>query len=130
MLMKNKNKYKGFYLHKCENESMEEFILYIFLDKMDQLPIAQNLLISNKETSQEEIQAFFYRAILCDYNSLFVVELNDSLSDCQKKTMSTYIDALLTYKYEKYKEYENKNVDKLNIRQYLNSCIIFVFEKK
>jgi hypothetical protein len=40
----NKNIYKGIYLHECKNESMEEFILKIFLDKMNQLPIAQNLL--------------------------------------------------------------------------------------
>ena len=108
MLMKNKNKYKGIYLHKCENESMEEFILYIYLDKMEQLPIAQNILICNKETSQEEIQAFFYRAILCDYNTLFVVEINDSLYDFQQNIMSIYLDTLLTYKNEKYKEYQNK----------------------
>ena len=55
MLIKKKNKYKGIYLHNCENESMEEFILNIFWDKMGQLPIAQNILISSKEISQEEM---------------------------------------------------------------------------
>ena len=68
MLIKIKNKYKGFYLHKCENsESMEEFIINIFLEKIGQLPISQNLLIMNKEISSEIIQAFFYKVILCDY---------------------------------------------------------------
>ena len=103
MLMKNKDKYKGIYLHKCENESMEEFILNIYLDKMNTLPIAQNVLISSKETSQEELQAFLYRAILCDYNTLFVFEINDSFSYFQQNIMNNYIDTLLTYKYEKYK---------------------------
>ena len=84
MSMKDKDKYKGIYLYKCEKESMEEFILYIFLDKIGQLPIAQNVLICNKETSEEEMQAFFYRAILCDYNTLFVVEINDSFSALQQ----------------------------------------------
>ena len=131
MLMRDKDKYKGFYLFKCEKESMEEFILKINLDKMGQLPIAQNLLICSKETSQEEIQAFFYRAILCDYNTLFIIEINDSFSVFQQNIMYNYIDTLLTYKNEKYKEYENKqNVDKTKINEYLNSCLIFVYEQK
>ena len=130
MLMKDIDKYKGIYLHKCLNESMEEFILNIYWEKMGQLPIAQNVLISSKETSQEEMQAFFYRAILSDYNTLFVVEINDSFSDFQQNIMYTYIDTILTYKYEKYKEWEKKkNVDKAKTKDYLDSCIIFVYEE-
>ena len=53
------NIYKGIYLHECENNSMEEFILDLFWDKIRKLPIAQNVLITNKETTSEEIQAFF-----------------------------------------------------------------------
>ena len=129
MSMKDKDKYKGIYLYKCEKESMEEFILNIFLDKIGQLPIAQNVLICNKETSEEEMQAFFYRAILCDYNTLFVVEINDSFSAFQQTTMFVYIDKLLTYKYVKYKEYENKtNIDKSETKKYLNSCLIFLYK--
>ena len=129
MLIKEKNKYKGIYLHKCVDESMEEFILNIFKNKIGQLPIAQNVLISSKETSQEEMQAFFYRAILCDYNTLFVVEINDSFSDFKQNIMYTYIDALLSYQNEIYKELEKKNVDKSKAKEYLNSCIIFVYEE-
>ena len=43
---------------------MEDDILQIFLEMTGQLPIAQNILISNKETSYEEMQAFFSRAII------------------------------------------------------------------
>ena len=43
---------------------MEEDILQIFLDKINKLPIVQNILIANKETSYEEMQAFLNRAIL------------------------------------------------------------------
>ena len=66
MLIKEKNKYKGIYIHECEDESMEVFILEIFLDKMEQLPNSENILICNNETSPEEFQVFLYRAILCD----------------------------------------------------------------
>ena len=81
MLIKEKKRYQGFYIIKYENESKEEFILNLFWNIIGQLPVEQNILINSKETSQEEIQAFFYRAILCDYNSLFVVQINDSFSD-------------------------------------------------
>ena len=40
MLIKEKMKYKGIYLHKCENESMEEFIVNKYLEKMNQIPLA------------------------------------------------------------------------------------------
>ncbi len=63
---------KGIYIYKSKSESMEEDILQIFLDKIGRLPIAQNILRTNKETtSYEEIQAFLNRAILCRYNTLW-----------------------------------------------------------
>ena len=108
---------------------MEFFILNIFLDKLGQLPIAQNILICSKETSPEEIQAFFYRAILCDYNTLFAVEINESFSDYQQNIMYNYINKLLSVQNEEYKKYEKKNVDKSKTNIYLNSCIVFVYEK-
>jgi hypothetical protein len=76
------------------------------------------------------MQSFFNRAILCDYNTLFLVEINDSFSDFQQNIMYTYIDTLLSYKNEKYKEYERKIVDKVKTKEYLNSCIIFIYEQK
>lgn len=52
----------------------------IFLQIIRQKLINQNILISTKETSTEEIKDFLYRGVLCDYNSLFVVEINKLLS--------------------------------------------------
>ena len=130
MLIKNKNIYKGIYLHKCENESKEEFILKLFFNLIGKLPIAQNILISSKDTSYEEIQAFFYRAILCEFNTLFVCAINDSFSDSQQNVMFALIDSLLSYKNEKYKESQNKkNIEKSKTRDYLNSCITFIYEQ-
>ena len=43
----------------------------------------QKVLMTSKETSSEEIQSFFHRAILYNYNTLFVVEINDSFTDFQ-----------------------------------------------
>ena len=60
---------KGIYLYECKNNSKEEYILNLFWEKITELPIAQNVLITNKETSSEEIQAFLHRAILCNYSN-------------------------------------------------------------
>ena len=125
----NNNIYKGLYLYGCENISMEEFILKSFWEKINNLPIAQNILITNKETSSEEIQAFFHRSILCNYNTLFMVEINDSFSNYQQSLMNNYIDQLLIYKSTKYMEETNKFVEKKDTKIYLDSCLVFVYEK-
>ena len=117
-------------MHQCQiNESAEEYILKIFLEKIGHLPLAQNVLISSKETSPEEIQAFFYRAILCDYNTLFVVELNNSFSNYQQNIMYSYINSILSFKNKIYNESTKNKVDKANTFEYLKSCIIFVYEE-
>lgn len=52
------NGFKGIYLYECGNKSKEEFIISLFWDKVKELPIAQNVLITNNETTSEEIQSF------------------------------------------------------------------------
>ena len=100
---------------------MEQFIT--------KLLIAQGLLIVNEETSCEEIQSFLYRAILCNCNTLFAVEIKNSFSNFQLKIMMDYMNSLLTYKNKNYNEKSNKKVDIKNINEYLDSCIIFVYDR-
>ena len=124
------NKCKGIYFHKCENNSME-FILNLYWDKIGELPIAQNVLITNKETSSEEMQAFFHRAILCNYNILFVVEINDSFSENKQSIMNRYISNLLSEKFKNYKEEtKDDDVKKDETGKYMDSCIVFIYDKK
>ena len=120
--------YKGIYLYNSDNISMEKLIIDLFWDKLHQLPISQNVLITSKETSDEEIQAFFHRAILCNYNTLFVVEINDSFTEYQQTVMNNQIDQLLTYKNEKCNLENNKNYEKRNTENYLDSCIVFIYD--
>ena len=130
ILMRKKNELKGIYVHKCEkDESAEEYILKIFLEKIGKLPLSQNVLIPSKETSPEEIQAFFYRAILCDYNTLFVVEINNSFSNFQQNIMYNYINSILSYKNKVYNETVKNKVEKNNPNDYLKSCLVFVYEQ-
>ena len=121
---------KGISIKKCENISIEEYILSLFLEKLDKLPIAQNVLICSEETSLEEIQSFLSRAILCEYNTLFVIELLESFSNFQLNKMYNYIDKFLSIKFEKYKREneEKENIDDTNkSRDYLDSYIVFVY---
>ena len=56
--MKIKEDYKdikGIYIKECKNESIEEYILYLYEEYLGKLPIAQNILICSKETSIEEL---------------------------------------------------------------------------
>ena len=59
---------------------MEEYIIFLFWEKLGFFPVVQNILICGKETSLEEMKSFFYRAILGEYNTLFIVEINKSFS--------------------------------------------------
>ena len=130
MIINGAKKYRGIFIFKCVNISMEEYILHLFQEKLDKLPIAQNILICSGETSIEEIQSFLYRAILCEYNTLFIIEIQESFSSFQHNRMYSYIDQLLSYKLEKSikKNKENKNINKLNTREYVDSCIYFVYK--
>ena len=122
---------KGIYKYFSQSVSMEEDIIQIFLDKIGKIPIAQNILFNNKETSFEEMQAFFNRAILCKYNTLFVVKVSNSFSDYQQRCMNILIDKSLTYKNEKFNEIDEENqVDKSDTSAYMDSCLVFVYNKE
>ena len=130
MLIKSEKIIKGISIIKCKKISMEEYILYLFMKKLDKLPIAQNILICSNETSIEEVQSFLYKAILCEFNTLFAVEILESFSNFQHNKMYSYIDKLLSIKLQKYKkENRNKNdIDKSKSRDYLDSYIVFVYK--
>ena len=121
--------YKGIYLYKSDYNSMEEDILKIFIEKTRNIPIAQNILISNKETSFEEIQSFFHRAFLCRFNTLFAIEINDSLSDYQLKIMNNFIGQLLKFQLDKYNKTktEREKIDIKETSKYIEPLIIFVY---
>ena len=119
--------YKGIYLHKCQSNTMEKEIIKLFWDKLKEIPIAQNVLITSKETSSEEIQSFLHRAILCNYNTLFVVEINESFSEHQQNIMNSYLDQLLIYKNNKFKDETDDIIDKKYTQKYLDSCVVFIY---
>lgn len=107
---------------------MEEDILQIFLNQVGKTFITQNILITNKETSIKKMQTFFNRAILCKYNSLFVVEVNNYFWDYQQRCMIIFINKLLNYKNSKFKENnKRKKANKSETSSYMESCLVFFF---
>ena len=82
-IIKNKTYFEneesnGLYIYSGYKVEKELIQLYIYLT--GNFPIAQNILICNKQTSNEEIMAFFYRAIFCDANSCFIIGGIESLN--------------------------------------------------
>ena len=124
--IKKRYSMKGIYIYYSYSESMVEDILQIFLDIIGKIPIAQNILFISKETSYEEIQSFLNRAILCRYNTLFVIEINESFSDYQQRDLNKIIDGLLTYKNENFNKIEKKNIEKFDTSEYMDSCLAFI----
>ena len=93
--------FKGIYKYKCEKVSIEEDIIDVYLKLTGNLPIAQNILKCNEETLYEEMFSFFHRAILCNFHTLFVIEINDSLTNSQNNNIFKIIEDLIKYKEKK-----------------------------
>ena len=85
-------KYKGIYSYLCEN--LEKDIFQIFKYLTTHNPVAQNILLCNKETTNEEIISFLYRAILCEFNSCFILGGIESLNFDKKVTFFNVINNL------------------------------------
>ena len=109
----NKNnmniKNNGLFTYYCEKLEKSLFQIYKYLT--GHKPIAQNILLCNKMTSNEEITAFLYRALLCEFNSCFILAGLESL-ETEKKT--TILNILNNYFQQ---GRENK----------INSCLIFLY---
>jgi hypothetical protein len=138
--------FKGIYIYKCEELEKELFQLYKYLT--NQTPAAQAILLCNKETTTEELTAFLYRAILCDFNSCFIIagvellefdkksilleilnDLNAYFTDGELKQKSCLIIAytnsasdivksLETLKYKKILDISKKHLENLKIENY------------
>jgi len=77
--------FKGIYIYKCEELEKELFQLYKYLT--NQIPPAQAILLCNKDTTTEELTAFLYRSMLCDFNSCFIIASVELLEFDKKSTL-------------------------------------------
>ena len=107
-------KYKGIYTYLSENLEKDLFQIYKYFTKRD--PVAQNILLCNKDTTSEEIIAFLYRAILCEFNSCFIMGGVESLIFEKKTNFFNLISSLYVENYRKMRScliilYTNKTSD-------------------
>ena len=69
----NLENYKGLFIYYFPSEFLEQYVINIYLNLTNNLPIYQTILFCNQETNKEEIFSFLYRAILCEENILFTI---------------------------------------------------------
>ena len=103
--------YKGLYIRCCDMLEKELFQIYKYLTS--NIPNAQNVLLCNENTSKEELISFLYRAILCEYNSCFIVGGIESLNSEQKSTLLEMLNNTFVENHEK-----------------MNSCLIIIYTNK
>ena len=93
--------YKGVYLNSCEKLEKDIFQLYKYLTK--NTPTAQNILLCNRKTTLEELTAFLFRAILCEFNSCFIIGGVELLKAKKKSALIELLNKLYVKNYEKMK---------------------------
>ena len=96
-------RYKGIYTYLTENLEKDLFQIYKYFTHNN--PVAQNILLCNKDTTKEEITAFLYRAILCEFNSCFIIGGIESLKFEQRKAFLGLINNLYINNYKKMRSF-------------------------
>ena len=103
----------GLFTHNTDE--LEHNLFKIFKYLTGNKPIAQNILVCTKMTSNEEITVFLYRALLCYYNSCFIITGLESLGIEAQETIINLLDNYYMGKKE---------------RKEIKSCLIFLFGTK
>jgi hypothetical protein len=102
---------KGLKSHFTSRDEMEKDVIRDFQFLTGNSPSPQSLLMCNEETTSEEITAFLYKAILCEYSALFVVMKIESL---EVEIRQDIIDIL--------------NTLFLRNRKNMKSCLLFIYD--
>jgi len=111
-IMKPEYNFQGIFTYLCEK--VEKDLFQIFKCLTGNNPIAQNVLICSKDTTNEEITSFLYRSIKCEFNSCFIIGGLESLENEQKECI---IELLNNNFFQKEEEK-------------MNSCLIMLFMNK
>ena len=109
----NRDGYKGLHLYYMKVEDMEKEIIEWYELLTGNISTAHTTLLCNDDTTIEEIIAFLFRAIYCNYYVFFTITNVEYLSlDIKNKI----IEILNIF----YVEYKDK----------MNSCLNFIFNSK
>jgi hypothetical protein len=99
---------------------MNLFTIKIFLKLTGRFPIAQNILLTNNETSIGEIYSFLYRAIKCRFNTLFVISINDDFPVQKVNIMISLMNKII-------RDMKAENIIK-ELKD-LKPCILLIIQK-
>ena len=91
--------YKGIYTYLSESLEKDLFQIYKYFTNNN--PVAQNILLCNKDTTKEEIIAFLYRTILCEFNSFFIIGGIETLGFEKRKIFLDLINNLYVDNFRK-----------------------------
>jgi len=119
-LIKAKGKgydFRGLFLYLCnQSNQIDRDLFHIYKYLTENTPIAQTVLLCNKETTNEELVAFLYRAILCEFNSCFIIGGIELLEFDKKGKLLEILNILLSKDHTKMKSclivlYTSKDTD-------------------
>ena len=91
----------GFYSWGVDETNYEIQLISVYKKLTGNLPLSITLLLCTKETNEEEITSFIYRALLCPFPVLFMIINSDNL----ELSNAQYFLWILEQLYEKNKNY-------------------------
>ena len=99
------SEYCGIYTFQSDrfNNNLQKNVLQIYKYLTKKNPKAQYILFCNKETTTEELTAFLYRAILCEYNLCFIIAGIELLQFKQKTNFQKLVNDLYSSSKKKMK---------------------------
>ena len=106
--------FRGVFLYSCnQSNQIDKDLFHIYKYLTENIPIAQTVLLCNKETTNEELISFLYRAILCEFKSCFIIGGIELLEFDKKSKLLEVLNLLLS------KDPNN-----------MNSCLIILYTSK
>ena len=108
---------KGIFKCNIKKSNVDTFIIKMFLKNTNTFPIAQNILLTNNETSTGEIFSFMYRAIKCRFHTLFIISISDDFSIQNLNIMTNLLNQIAS---------DMKRENKIKTIEDLKPCILFI----
>ena len=108
---------RGLYKCNVQKYNMDLLIIKVFLKLTNNFPIAQNILLTNNETTQGEIYSFMYRAMKCRFKTLFVISISDDFSVLNLNLMTSLLNKIIR---------DMKVENKIKEITDLKPCILFI----
>ena len=99
-LIKAKGKgydFRGVFLYLCnQSNQIDKDLFHIYKYLTENIPIAQTVLLCYKETTNEESVSFLHRAVLCEFNSCFIIGGIELLEFDKKSKLLEILNLLLS----------------------------------